>query len=171
MPKVRRNRTRLHNQAVGTPHVSERTFAAHENQVQKLADTVETVNSDGLNSSKKEKRKQRHENWLSKLHTAHQELKKNRKKDTSLNMTMFKEVLPNIEADKQNKDQNKLSQENMSKKRVATKKGRKNTALQEIVRFQNILKHPNFRQNPLQTIQQHVANTVETRPTVEEQDS
>ncbi|ORY05631.1 hypothetical protein K493DRAFT_333449 [Basidiobolus meristosporus CBS 931.73] len=169
MPKVRRNRTRLHTQAAATPHISERAFAAQDNQVQKLADASESDGPGALNSSKKDKRKQRHDNWLSKLHTAHQEMRKSKKKDTSLNMTMFNEALPKVEANKKGQEQKPTSQEKLGKKRVATKKGRKNTALQEIVRFQNILKHPDFQQNPLQTIQQHVANTVETRTTNEEQ--
>lgn len=46
--------------------------------------------------------------------------------------------------------------------KIRSKKAKKNAELQEILRMQKVMQHGAFKQNPLETIRQHVQNTFNT---------
>ncbi|KAF9170992.1 hypothetical protein BGX20_008249, partial [Mortierella sp. AD010] len=154
----------------------------------------------------KDKRKLKHDKWISKLEATYNPQKK--KKKSAKNQTLsvdfgsFHDVLSTIDptkalqsnstttsgsgSGKNSKAGAKSSQTTSqaqvtastsssiahqqftihadSSKPLQSKKAKKKAAMQEILRFQNVLAHPAFKSNPLLTIQQHVKNTMEMAP-------
>ncbi|KAL1920666.1 uncharacterized protein VTP21DRAFT_1043 [Calcarisporiella thermophila] len=172
MPKVRRTRTKLHASQQAPRHVSDRQFAVQETQVLEQMRGIGTENPEAIavqpaenlhGLSKKEKRRLRHERWFQKLETKYNP-KKNKKKSNTFStefLKTFSAALPEAKpSDPMQPDQLGESKE----KKPLTKKARKNTAMKEIIRFQKVMQHPTYKENPLATIRQHVRNTM---PSVE----
>ncbi|KAF9580409.1 hypothetical protein BGW38_002962 [Lunasporangiospora selenospora] len=140
---------------------------------------------------KHDKRKQRHDKWMQKLEATYNPQKKKKKKASAQNQTLsvdfgsFHDALSAMDpssAKESNKldqtasaptgvttgagssDQRKYAINVDSSKAHKSKKAKNKAAMQEILRFQNVLAHPAFKSNPLLTIQQHVKNTMEMAP-------
>ncbi|KAG0338753.1 hypothetical protein BG004_007095 [Podila humilis] len=207
MPKVRGSKTRVHHKAVGgvksapvdnaTPTPSITAVAAPESLQQLKAQFGLELEEDREN--KKDKRKIRHDKWMSKLEATYNPQKK--KKKSAQNQTLsvdfgsFHDVLSTLDpssvaattvassgkaGNKKNStitstsvsasstvpklDHQQFTIHSESSKPLQSKKAKKKAAMQEILRFQNVLSHPAFKSNPLLTIQQHVKNTMEMAP-------
>ncbi|KAG0207257.1 hypothetical protein BGX28_001476 [Mortierella sp. GBA30] len=203
MPKVKASKSRVHHKAVNkdavavptatTANATSTTTAAESMQQMKHQFGLEFEDD---KVDKKDKRKLRHDKWMSKLEATYNPQKK--KKKSAQNQTLsvdfgsFHDVLSTIDptktqttmsATKSGKGSKKAGNKNAtaapvapavdhqqftihaeSSKPLQSKKAKKKAAMQEILRFQNVLSHPAFRSNPLLTIQQHVKNTMEMAP-------
>ncbi|KAF8929163.1 ribosome biogenesis protein SLX9-domain-containing protein [Dissophora ornata] len=206
MPKVKANKSRVHHKAVGNKEavaaanvaaaavVAAKPVAAAESMQQMKEQFGLEFEEDRID--KKDKRKLRHDKWMSKLEATYNPQKK--KKKSAQNQTLsvdfgsFHDVLSTIDRTKTpqsaalssnpgNKSKGakatptttatSTSTVNQqftihadSSKPLQSKKAKKKAAMQEILRFQNVLAHPAFKSNPLLTIQQHVKNTMEMAP-------
>ncbi|RUS31339.1 hypothetical protein BC938DRAFT_478025 [Jimgerdemannia flammicorona] len=153
MPKVKRNRTRLHAEAAASSktNASERLFAVQENavlermevsgdQAKIVASKLADADAGNVNVNKKLKRKIRHDTWMQKLdhtHAALNKSKKSKKNQLTVDLSSFKEALASVESviklsngkgsatDGSNASHAATS---ATAKKVTTKKGRKNTA-------------------------------------------
>ncbi|RUS20446.1 ribosome biogenesis protein SLX9-domain-containing protein [Endogone sp. FLAS-F59071] len=107
---------------------------------------------------------------LDQTYTALTKTKKPKKDQLSIDLSSFKDALASIESmTKSSRVKatrtiigSETSPSQQAAQKVTSKKGRKNTAVKEILRFQKVLQHPAFKASPLATIQQHVKNTLET---------
>ncbi|KAF9318614.1 hypothetical protein BG003_010959 [Podila horticola] len=186
MPKVRGSKTRIHHKAVGgvksAPEPAPAPAPSAES-IQQLKDQFGLEFEDDR-ENKKDKRKIRHDKWMSKLEATYNPQKK--KKKSAQNQTLsvdfgsFHDVLSTLDPSKVvaapvvNKpvaastapklDHQQFTIHSESSKPLQSKKAKKKAAMQEILRFQNVLTHPAFKSNPLLTIQQHVKNTMEMAP-------
>ncbi|KAF8943190.1 hypothetical protein BGZ47_005689 [Haplosporangium gracile] len=200
MPKVKASKSRVHHKAVGSKAayahpVIEASAAAP------LAESMQAMKEQfGLEFEddrvdKKDKRKLRHDKWISKLEATYNPQKKKKKsgqnQTLSVDFGSFHDVLSTIDPTKAvqvspataikgskskaagNKapvvaapvlDHQQFTIHSESSKPLQSKKAKKKAAMQEILRFQNVLAHPSFKNNPLLTIQQHVKNTMEMAP-------
>ncbi|KAG0313678.1 hypothetical protein BGZ99_008655 [Dissophora globulifera] len=205
MPKVKANKSRVHHRAVGNKEaeaVSVTAAVAKPNaaaeSMQRLKETFGLELEDDR-IDKKDKRKLRHDKWISKLEATYNPKKK--KKKSAQNQTLsvdfgsFHDVLSTIDPTQsqpssisKNKSitvkattaqlassstsatpavsaaHQQFTIHAESSKPLQSKKAKKRAAMQEILRFQNVLAHPAFKSNPLMTIQQHVKNTMEMAP-------
>ncbi|CAO3666795.1 unnamed protein product [Umbelopsis vinacea] len=178
MPKVTRNRTRLHKEAA--PRIQERKFAVKEKEVLERIDTTQDepqvtqteagIEDEEAQVSKRLKRKLRHDAWMQKLDQTYNKLdnkkKKKNKNSLAVDLTDFGSILSQIPTTDKPSEHFVRSAPTPpknpfinSKAKVSSKKSRKATALQEILRFQNVLQHSAFKSNPMETIKQHVQNT------------
>ncbi|KAH8549525.1 ribosome biogenesis protein SLX9-domain-containing protein [Umbelopsis sp. PMI_123] len=179
MPKVTRTRTRLHKEAA--PKINERKFAVKEKEVLERIETAHNEPqiekpSEGIEEeegpvSKRMKRKMRHDTWMQKLDQTYNKLDNRKKKKKGKNaLTVdfddFGSVLSQIQTTDKPSEPFVRGTPTPSKKpfpdtntKVTRKKARKANALQEIIRFQNVLQHSAFKSNPMETIKQHVQNT------------
>ncbi|KAF9384307.1 hypothetical protein CPB97_005785 [Podila verticillata] len=190
MPKVRGSKTRIHHKAVGgvkSAPDAVPTPAPSESMQQLKAQFGLEFEDDREN--KKDKRKIRHDKWMSKLEATYnpQKKKKSAQNQTlSVDFGSFHDVLSTLDPTKaaaaavakagDNKpsapaastapklDHQQFTIHSESSKPLQSKKAKKKAAMQEILRFQNVLSHPAFKSNPLLTIQQHVKNTMEMAP-------
>ncbi|KAI8577479.1 hypothetical protein K450DRAFT_251865 [Umbelopsis ramanniana AG] len=178
MPKVTRTRTRLHKEAA--PKIKDRKFAVKEKEVLEKIDTthdepqIETTEA-GLEEedgpvSKRMKRKMRHDNWMQKLDQTYNKLDKKKKKkgknSLAVDLKDFGSILSQIQTTDKPSESFVRGAQPAPKSpfpdtnpKVTRKKTRKANALQEIIRFQNVLQHSAFKSNPMETIKQHVQNT------------
>ncbi|KAG0091503.1 hypothetical protein BGZ92_000535 [Podila epicladia] len=192
MPKVRGSKTRIHHKAVGgvksAPDVVPVPAPSTESMQQLKAQFGLEFEDDREN--KKDKRKIRHDKLMSKLEATYNPQKKKKKSAQNLTLSVdfgsFHDVLSTLDPTKAvaeatpvvkagvNKpvaastapklDHQQFTIHSESSKPLQSKKAKKKAAMQEILRFQNVLSHPAFKSNPLLTIQQHVKNTMEMAP-------
>ncbi|KAF9134479.1 hypothetical protein BGW39_006939 [Mortierella sp. 14UC] len=199
MPKVKASKSRVHHKAVGNKAaahgiVETPTFTTESMQNMKEQFGLEFEDD---KFDKKDKRKQRHDKWMSKLEATYNPQKKKKKSGQnqalSVDFGSFHDVLSTIDpatvqvspssAIKGSKskagnktaaaaaapatpvlDHQQFTIHSESSKPLQSKKAKKRAAMQEILRFQNVLAHPSFKSNPMLTIQQHVKNTMEMAP-------
>ncbi|KAF9906186.1 hypothetical protein EC991_000898 [Linnemannia zychae] len=198
MPKVKASKSRVHHKAVGNKAVAhgiveKPTFTTESMQNMKEQFGLEFEDD---KVDKKDKRKLRHDKWMSKLEATYNPQKKKKKSGQnqalSVDFGSFHDVLSTIDpatvqvspaaAIKGSKsqagtksaapaasaapvlDHQQFTIHSESSKPLQSKKAKKKAAMQEILRFQNVLAHPSFKSNPLLTIQQHVKNTMEMAP-------
>ncbi|KAF9436570.1 hypothetical protein BGZ76_003584 [Entomortierella beljakovae] len=202
MPKVKVSKSRVHHKAVGNkeanasatstvPTTSTATAAATAQALQ-LAKEQFGLEFEDDKIDKKDKRKLKHDKWISKLEATYNPQKKKKKSKNqstlSVDFESFHNVLSTIDstattsnvkstgkskgsipststtAASVDVDRQQFTIHAESSKPLQSKKAKKKAAIQEILRFQNVLAHPAFKSNPLQTIQQHVKNTMEMAP-------
>ncbi|KAF9163973.1 hypothetical protein DFQ27_004373 [Actinomortierella ambigua] len=196
MPKVKASKSRIHLKAASAKSKDSVETPAQDSQ--QAVSAASLKHSLGIEvdfeerESKKDKRKHRHDRWMSKLEATYNPQKKKKKgnaQDQSLSVDFgsFHQALSVIDpkasttarqqtaagsiasaasSAASNREANKAQQQQYtihadSSKPLQSKKSKKNAAMKEILRFQNVLAHPAFKSNPLQTIQQHVKNTME----------
>ncbi|KAF9180094.1 hypothetical protein BGZ51_000057 [Haplosporangium sp. Z 767] len=210
MPKVKASKSRVHHKAVGNKEVvaakaasaavaSAASISTPESMQQMKEQFGLEFEEDRVD--KKDKRKIRHDKWMSKLEATYNPQKKKRKSASAQNQTLsvdfgsFHDALSSIDPTKQTTGTSKSGNKSKgakgsvtatatvsaavskstidhqqftihadSSKPLQSKKAKKKAAMQEILRFQNVLAHPAFKSNPLLTIQQHVKNTMEMAP-------
>ncbi|KAK3821328.1 MAG: ribosome biogenesis protein SLX9-domain-containing protein [Benniella sp.] len=201
MPKVKASKNRVHHKAVGNKDTA-KAVASFEAQ-QQLRELGLELTAD----KKEDKRKQRHDKWISKLEATYNPQKKKKKrsaKDQTLSVDFgsFHDVLSNLDPSQPRPpaaslksgsgskskgskgtpkasgvpttpsvDHQQFTIHSDSSKPLQSKKAKKKAAMQEILRFQNVLAHPAFKSNPLLTIQQHVKNTMEMAPSEPSEDA
>ncbi|KAF9910757.1 hypothetical protein BX616_010779 [Lobosporangium transversale] len=210
MPKVKANKNRVHHKAargkeaaVAAPAAAKSVSESMQHMKEHFGLELEEDNR----IDKRDKRKIRHDKWISKLEATYNPQKKKKKKSSTQNQTLsvdfgsFHEALSYINptekqqptsaaaaaaatANKVKRNPTATTQASVgagagtgtatnhqqytihanSSKPLQSKKAKKKAAMQEILRFQNVLAHPAFKSNPLLTIQQHVKNTMEMAP-------
>ncbi|KAF9107266.1 hypothetical protein BGX29_006785 [Mortierella sp. GBA35] len=197
MPKVKASKSRVHHKAVGSRAAANavvETPAPSAESIQHMKEQFGLEFEDDK-VDKKDKRKLRHDKWMSKLEATYNPQKKKKKsgqnQTLSVDFGSFHDVLSTIDPAKAqtspaaaikgskskagNKapapaaatpvlDHQQFTIHSESSKPLQSKKAKKKAAMQEILRFQNVLAHPSFKSNPLLTIQQHVKNTMEMAP-------
>ncbi|KAF9105395.1 hypothetical protein BGX27_009643 [Mortierella sp. AM989] len=214
MPKVKANKSRVHHKAVGNKEaVATAAAVAASTTTTTAVKPVSSTESMQLMKEqfglefeedkidKKDKRKLKHDKWISKLEATYNPQKKKKKsgknQTLSVDFGSFHDVLSTIDPTKalqtesttgskskagakstsksapavaaassavNNVDRQQFTIHADSSKPLQSKKAKKKAAMQEILRFQNVLAHPAFKSNPLLTIQQHVKNTMEMAP-------
>ncbi|KAF9951231.1 hypothetical protein BGZ70_001074 [Mortierella alpina] len=207
MPKVKASKSRVHHKAVNKDAVistaaaattAKPTTAAATAHAQSTGESIQDMKQQfGLEFEddkvdKKDKRKLRHDKWMSKLEATYNPQKKKKKiaqnQALSVDFGSFHDVLSTIDPTKAQTtvpaaikpgkkanntaaapaapliDHKQFTIHSDSSKPLQSKKAKKKAAMQEILRFQNVLAHPAFKSNPLLTIQQHVKNTMEMAP-------
>ncbi|KAF9348266.1 hypothetical protein BGX26_000307 [Mortierella sp. AD094] len=210
MPKVKANKSRVHHKAVGNKEaVAAATAASTAAKPAASTESMQLMKEQfGLEFEedridKKDKRRLKHDKWISKLEATYNPQKKKKKsgknQTLSVDFGSFHDVLSTIDPTKVLQADSTTSgsksgskskagakstpaqtqatasassaierQQFMihadSSKPLQSKKAKKKAAMQEILRFQNVLAHPAFKSNPLLTIQQHVKNTMEMAP-------
>ncbi|KAF9953205.1 hypothetical protein BGZ72_005606 [Mortierella alpina] len=205
MPKVKASKSRVHHKAVNkdaavavaAPVIATKpTAAAAAAAGESMQDMKQQFGLEFEDDKvdKKDKRKLRHDKWMSKLEATYNPQKKKKKSTQSQALSVdfgsFHDVLSTIDptkaptavpAAKPGKkakagtstattpavpliDHKQFTIHSDSSKPLQSKKAKKKAAMQEILRFQNVLAHPAFKSNPLLTIQQHVKNTMEMAP-------
>ncbi|ORZ19806.1 ribosome biogenesis protein SLX9-domain-containing protein [Absidia repens] len=126
------------------------------------------------------KKKQRHEAWLEKLDHSYATKKKQQKKANkkgALNKGFddFGDILQMIQKETPITADQAVSSATgtatttatpstpgshiISTNKIKSKKAKKAAMMQEIVRFQKVMQHDAFKQDPLSTIRQHVQNS------------
>ncbi|KAF9559320.1 hypothetical protein EC968_006646 [Mortierella alpina] len=204
MPKVKASKSRVHHKAVNKDAaiataavasaakstVAPAAVAAPGESMQDMKQQFGLEFEDDK-IDKKDKRKLRHDKWMSKLEATYNPQKKKKKsiQDQALSVDFgsFHDVLSTIDPAKAQTtvptakpgkktanttaapaapliDHKQFTIHSDSSKPLQSKKAKKKAAMQEILRFQNVLAHPAFKSNPLLTIQQHVKNTMEMAP-------
>ncbi|KAF9205845.1 hypothetical protein BGZ49_003439 [Haplosporangium sp. Z 27] len=204
MPKVKANKSRIHHKAVGNKEAVAAAAATAASAAKPAsAESVQVMKEQfGLEFEedridKKDRRKLKHDKWISKLEATYNPQKKKKKsaKDQTLSVdfTSFHDILSTIDPSKalqtdsstlkktgakststptstaatsssSSVDRQQFTIHAESSKPLQSKKAKRKAAMQEILRFQNVLAHPAFKSNPLLTIQQHVKNTMEMAP-------
>ncbi|KAL6608408.1 hypothetical protein LY90DRAFT_698090 [Neocallimastix californiae] len=159
MPKIKRERTRYHARPIDSSHISNRPFSVQDNAVKKFS-TSENTKPENLAEIKKDRRRQRHENWLNKLNQAYSKKKKTK---TQISLNQIKDAIDIVHEDIVNADNSGVAPK-------LSKNSRKNLAIQEMIRFQNILKLNEFKSNPMAAIQEHLKNTLPQKDTTEKMD-
>ncbi|KAG2189508.1 hypothetical protein INT44_004650 [Umbelopsis vinacea] len=164
MPKVTRTRTRLHKEA--TPKIKDRKFAVKEKEVVEKIDTTHDEPQIQTTEAGLEE-----EDGPVKLDQTYNKLdnkkkKKKGKNSLAVDLNDFGSILSQIQTtDKPSESFVRGAQAAPkspfpdTNSKVTRKKTRKANALQEIIRFQNVLQHSAFKSNPMETIKQHVQNT------------
>ncbi|ORX62257.1 hypothetical protein DM01DRAFT_299453 [Hesseltinella vesiculosa] len=117
--------------------------------------------------SKTDKKKQRHSAWLEKLDHAYTVKKKQERhetRQTALQKGGFDDmdlVLQGLDATKETTapTPSPTGSHLVSLDKIKSKNKKKNAMLQDIARFQKVLQHDAFKNDPLSTIRQHVQNT------------
>ncbi|KAG0056291.1 hypothetical protein BGZ83_005658 [Gryganskiella cystojenkinii] len=194
MPKVKATKSRVHHKAVGNREAAQAVASApapvHTPESMKQMKEQFGLEFEDDKVDKKDKRKLRHDKWMSKLEATYNPDKKKKKAPQTLSVDFgtFHNALTNLEptpvSTKSTKskaskakaaaaapveaspvvDHQNFTIHSDSSKPLQSKKAKKKAAMQEILRFQNVLAHPAFKSNPLLTIQQHVKNTMEMAP-------
>ncbi|KAI8378646.1 ribosome biogenesis protein SLX9-domain-containing protein [Choanephora cucurbitarum] len=176
MPKATRKSARK----AETP-LRQRKFAVAEKEVLERivteGDQISTVSAQSTMTTikKDDKKKKRHENWLQKLDHAYAVKKKMQKKQNKsnnlkVNLENFSDALNDIQIKpkslfaSQATHGKKLKEPTQQEpaipsNKIKSKKAKKQAELQEILRMQKVMQHGAFKQNPLDTIRQHVQNT------------
>ncbi|KAI8349317.1 ribosome biogenesis protein SLX9-domain-containing protein [Mortierella sp. GBAus27b] len=196
MPKVKTSKSRIHHKAAGNKEsVATATTTAATTKSQ--TSTTESLQQLGLElaaDKKEDKRKQKHDKWISKLEATYNPQKKKKKKSAknqtlAVDFESLHDALTTLDSDEPSSGPKSKGSKGASKagagagaaapttssvnqftihadssKPLQSKKAKKKAAMQEILRFQNVLAHPSFKNNPLLTIQQHVKNTMQMAP-------
>ncbi|PIA15748.1 hypothetical protein COEREDRAFT_8991 [Coemansia reversa NRRL 1564] len=131
-----------------------------------------------LPRNKKEKRVRRHQKWVEKMNAVQfakrqQQKTKDRQSNRSAlirGMNSIQSSLREVQAEiiakdvlAPEKDTTKTRKSSDTGK-IISRKARNKAAIKEEKRFGQVLLHPDFRANPLATIQKHLANTLNTEP-------
>ncbi|KAI8342691.1 ribosome biogenesis protein SLX9-domain-containing protein [Chlamydoabsidia padenii] len=120
--------------------------------------------------NKTTKQKQRHEAWLEKLDHSYATKKKQQKKAKQGALTKgfddFGDVLQMIQKETPTTSTTTTTNQPasagshiISSKKIKGGKAKKKAMMQEMARFQKVLQHDAFKQDPLSTIKQHVQNS------------
>ncbi|TPX72996.1 hypothetical protein SpCBS45565_g00312 [Spizellomyces sp. 'palustris'] len=115
---------------------------------------------------KKERRQQRHERWLQtksiELGSVYMPKTSSKKKKGqnvgTLTLDTIKDILPSVLEEDSSKAKTDVTRQKKTK--PVSQSARRAAAVSEIVRFQKVLQHPTFRNNPIATIRQHLQNTI-----------
>ncbi|SAM01313.1 hypothetical protein [Absidia glauca] len=136
--------------------------------------TVDSTVADSIKApvpSKTTKKKQRHEAWLEKLDHSYATKKKQQKKTaqkSALNKGFddFGDVLQMIQKETPAAPSTTTPEQKpaagshiISSKKIKGGKAKKKALMQEMARFQKVMQHNAFKQDPLSTIRQHVQNS------------
>ncbi|KAI9020998.1 ribosome biogenesis protein SLX9-domain-containing protein [Phycomyces nitens] len=175
MPKAQRTKSKLRSKdssvksrksVVAQPKVIEKIFNDDEQITENMAEDQEAV-------SKNLKRKLRHDAWLEKLdssyNTKQQQKKKANKKKGGLkaDLSSFADILNTIKIEAKApvaqvetaKEPEPVKPAVIPSTAFKSGKARRKAEMQEILRFQKVMQHSAFKQNPMATIRQHVQNT------------
>ncbi|CAH1790233.1 unnamed protein product [Owenia fusiformis] len=120
----------------------------------------------GIHGKKKDKRKLRHDLWLQKLNageSAKNEEKARKKREKTAivgDMRPLEETLPTLELLLKGKGRKRTTSTSSDEKAKSLKKEatRKKEALADIRLFQQVLKHPKYKESPFHTISEHLHN-------------
>ncbi|KAI9307050.1 ribosome biogenesis protein SLX9-domain-containing protein [Cunninghamella echinulata] len=145
------------------------------NSIKPKKDNDLLSNTETATINKASKKKLRHEAWLEKLDTSYNLKKKHEKKANkkgALNKGFddFADVLNVISEDNirdQPESSTSIKQVNdnntkpkiISSDKIKSQKAKKKSMMQEILRFQNVMKNDAFKQDPLSAIRLHVQNS------------
>ncbi|CAO3612434.1 unnamed protein product [Cunninghamella echinulata] len=132
-------------------------------------------NAETTTVNKASKKKLRHEAWLEKLDTSYNLKKKHEKKASkkgALNKGFddFADILnviskdntqdkPDSSASVKQVNDNNIKPKIISSDKIKSQKAKKKSMMQEILRFQNVMKNDAFKQDPLSAIRLHVQNS------------
>ncbi|KAF7720868.1 hypothetical protein EC973_005889 [Apophysomyces ossiformis] len=177
MPKLQRTKTKGRSQQNDLVH---RKYAVRQKDVSEQVvqhnDTngmdITPIQGKDITISKQMKKKLRHEAWIGKLDTAYtvrkkqQKKKNNKQNELAADLDEFNDLLNTIEI-KTPSNTASSAQESTEAPRpvvvpsnkIKSKKAKKKAEMQEILRFQKVMQHSAFKQDPLSTIRQHVQNT------------
>ncbi|KAI9090045.1 ribosome biogenesis protein SLX9-domain-containing protein [Phlyctochytrium arcticum] len=172
MPKITRERKRLHHKAVdfrpaeptNASSPPSNAFAGETFVVNRTVATAPVLTATDLASEedqsllkKKEKRQLRHDRWMQKLETMYTpKCGKSKKKNVgALSLDSIFETLPSPETEKKTKTPIHFDQ----RPKAISQSARRKAGVQEILRLQKVITHPTFRSNPLGTIRQHLENS------------
>ncbi|KAG0219384.1 hypothetical protein BGX31_011314 [Mortierella sp. GBA43] len=187
MPKVKTSKSRIHHKAAGNKEsVATATTTAATTKSQ--TSTTESLQQLGLElaaDKKEDKRKQKHDKWISKLEATYNPQKKKKKKSAknqtlAVDFESLHDALTTLDSDEPSSGPKSKGSKGASKAGAGAGAAAPTTSsvnqftihadsskplhMQEILRFQNVLAHPSFKNNPLLTIQQHVKNTMQMAP-------
>lgn len=119
--------------------------------------------------TKKDRRKIRHEKFLKKLHASKlvkEDIEKSKKRqNTVITGDLYPLTLALLDIDKlsssktDEKKRRNMKKESKKSSRSSEKR-RQNAQLSDMERFQQVLAHPVFKANPLETIDEHVRNVI-----------
>lgn len=195
MGKIRRNRKKLHLQAVKPANVTskEDVLKANESSLPAIFPTVGLFNANDqarpdestdnqdthsqtadlkTPSNKKDRRKERHERFLRKLHAGRlveESSKKAKERAKTVvvgDMEPLLSALPTIHIPDLTKGTKSSNDSNGKEKLTKTqnkmsKKSRQALHASEIAHFQQVVKHPAFKANPLAAISEHIKNAIQ----------
>ncbi|KAL0095665.1 ribosome biogenesis protein SLX9-domain-containing protein [Phycomyces blakesleeanus] len=165
MPKAQRTKSKLRSK---DSSIRSRKSAVDNKQTKEsIVEELDNVASKNL------KRKIRHDAWLEKLDTSYnakQQQKKKadkRKNGLKTDLSSFSDILNTIKIEPKIPVQEVEAATAPAPVKPAvlpstsfkSKKARKKAEMQEILRFQKVMQHSAFQQNPMATIRQHVQNT------------
>ncbi|KAJ3299647.1 hypothetical protein HK104_007866 [Borealophlyctis nickersoniae] len=194
MPKVKRERTKLHavpirvaTQPMETDDMPPTKAPQETFIVQRVLPYVaplevtaasiqnlETGNGSGkatgeqVRGTKKDKRQQRHERWLQKLGSFYSAAGNQQMKndDLAVNLGSMRDVLPTTEELEAGSKSKGVGTGTANRHggKAVSQKARRKDAVNEIVRLQKVMAHPAFKNNPLAAIRQHLQNTISPEP-------
>ncbi|KAG0166053.1 hypothetical protein DFQ28_007921 [Apophysomyces sp. BC1034] len=178
MPKLQRNKGKAKNLE---SELRNRKFAVRQKDViervvqnESGAIGIESTQEKDTAISKQLKKKLRHEAWIEKLDGAYsvrkkqQKKKNNKQNNLAVDLDDFNELLNNIDVNTASNITSTASAPApaemqrpivVASNKIKSKKARKKAEMQEIVRFQKVMQHSAFKNDPLATIRQHVQNT------------
>lgn len=157
MGKIKRERSKLHSQA---PSLVKEQPVAGAAAAAPVAEHVD----------KRTKKQLRHESFLKKLQSSQAVIQREKEKAKSkLNdLDGIKGALDVLETEsfdtldklleKKEEKKKASSADAVSRKRVASRKGRERAMLLETMQMQQVLSHPSFMQNPALTLKKHLEN-------------
>ncbi|XP_023235136.1 protein FAM207A-like isoform X1 [Centruroides sculpturatus] len=130
--------------------------------------SVKSFASNGMQMSKKDKRRLRHQLFIQKINAVvkrKQELKeraKRRQMPVVGDMKPLEDALPTLEL--LLKQNNEKTEEKKSTKPLACRStyARQKAMLEDIAIFQQVLNHPSFKQDPASTIKTHLQNKLQS---------
>ncbi|XP_068751719.1 ribosome biogenesis protein SLX9 homolog [Montipora capricornis] len=185
MGKIRRNRQKLHLQAVKPVNEKkeEDFLKPNESSLAAIFPTAGLFDAGSVSTetgvrktrkpqqSKKDRRKERHDNFLKKLHAGRkldEEIKKAKKRAQTPVVGDMQPLLsslptiPTLELTKMQKEtKNRGELDGRPKGKKLSKKARQALQASEIARFQQVLQHPAYQANPLAAISEHIKNAVQ----------
>ncbi|KAL9959241.1 hypothetical protein ACROYT_G036338 [Oculina patagonica] len=134
---------------------------------------AQTAVDEKLQVNKKCKRKERHERFLQKLHAGRLVEEKSKKAKERAKTVVVGDMEPLLSAlptinipelstrSSKTADNSDGNEKPTRKKSKMSKKARQALQASEIAHFQQVLKHPAFKANPLAAISEHIKNAVQ----------
>ncbi|XP_029196320.2 ribosome biogenesis protein slx9-like [Acropora millepora] len=186
MGKIRRSRQKFHIQAVKPTSEKKEEDVLRPNEsslpaifpTAALFDTGPSVTTETPvketekpKQSKKDKRKERHDNFLKKLHAGRkldEEQKKAKKRAQTPvvgDLEPLLSALSSIKIPEINRDQKKANNSAETGKRPKgnkmSRKARQALQAKEVAHFQKVLQHPAYQANPLAAISEHIKTAIQ----------
>ncbi|XP_031558201.1 ribosome biogenesis protein slx9-like [Actinia tenebrosa] len=178
MGKVKKVRQKLHQKAVRFPDEKQTIdpMKANESSLPSIfptsclfndkETTKDVSTTKNTTASKKDKRKERHERFLKKLHgtrAVEESIKRAEKRAQTVivgDMEPLLSALPTIALPKTSKENSNTNQENSKKNKLsrATRQKQQNA---DIEHFKQVLKHPSYQSNPISAISEHLKIAVQ----------